>query len=134
VISACLGKLRPSERLIVTDHDAFVYFTERYAITSVGAVFPSTSTQGQASAGDVAALERLIKAKKVKAIFPESSLNAALAQRIASDAGASSNYKLYGDTLGPVGSPAGTLLGAEAANAEAIAAGISGGRVQCRIN
>jgi len=132
-IGACIGKLPRSQRLIVTDHDAFVYFTERYGITSVGAVFPSTSTQGQASAGDVAALERLIEAKKVKAIFPESSLNAALARRIASDTGASSNYKLYGDTLGPVGPPAGTLLGAEAANAEAIAAGISGGSVQCTI-
>ncbi|CAB5033966.1 unannotated protein [freshwater metagenome] len=132
-IRACLGELPPSERLIVTDHDAFIYFTERYGITSVGAVFPSTSTQGQASAGDVAALERLIEAKKVKAIFPESSLNPALAQRIASDTGASSNYKLYGDTLGPVDSRAGTLLGAEAANAEAIVAGISGGSVKCTI-
>ena len=132
-IRACMSKVPPSERLIVTDHDAFIYFTGRYGITSVGAVFPSTSTQGQASAGDVAALERLIEAKKVKAIFPESSLNAALAQRIASDTGASSNYKLYGDTLGPVGSRAGTLLGAEAANAEAIISGISGGSVKCTI-
>ena len=133
-IRACLGELPPSERLIVTDHDAFIYFTERYGITSVGAVFPSTSTQGQASAGDVAALERLIEAKRVKAVFPESSLNPALAQRIASDTGAASNYKLYGDTLGPVGSRAGTLLGAEAANAEAIVGGISGGSVKCTIS
>ena len=133
-IRVCLSKVPPSERLIVTDHDAFIYFTERYGITSVGAVFPSTSTQGQASAGDVAALERVIEAKKVRAIFPESSLNAALAQRIASDTGAASNYKLYGDTLGPVGSRAGTLLGAEAANAEAIVGGISGGSVKCTIS
>lgn len=132
-ISACLGKLPQGERLIVTDHDAFVYFTERYGVSSEGAVFPSTSTQGQASAGEVAALEKLIREEKVKAIFPESSLNPALAERIASDTGASSDYALYGDTLGAADSPEGTVLGAEAANAKAMVAGMTGGEERCRI-
>ena len=132
-IRACLNKVPANERLIVTDHDAFIYFTERYGVTSVGAVFPSTSTQGQASAGEVAALEKLIREKKVKAIFPESSLNPALAERIASDAGASSDYTLYGDTLGAGDSPEGTVLGAEAANAKAMVEGMTGGEERCRI-
>ena len=132
-IRACLNKVPANERLIVTDHDAFVYFTERYGVTSVGAVFPSTSTQGQASAGEVAALEKLIREKKVKAIFPESSLNPALAERIASDTGASSDYTLYGDTLGAADSPEGTVLGAEAANAKAMVAGMTGGKERCTI-
>jgi ABC-type Zn uptake system ZnuABC Zn-binding protein ZnuA len=132
-IRACLDKVPVKERVIVTDHDAFVYFTERYGIRSVGAVFPSTSTQGQASAGEVAELEKTIREEKVKAVFPESSLNPALAERIAKDTGASSRYTLHGDTLGPSGSPEGTVLGAEAANAEAVAAGTSGGEVRCSI-
>ena len=132
-IRACLSKVPANERLIVTDHDAFIYFTERYGVTSVGAVFPSTSTQGQASAGEVAALEKLIREKKVKAIFPESSLNPALAERIASDAGASSDYTLYGDTLGAADSTEGTVLGAEAANAKAMVEGMTGGEERCRI-
>lgn len=132
-IRACLNKVPANERLIVTDHDAFVYFTERYGVTSKGAVFPSTSTQGQASAGEVAALEKLIREEKVKAIFPESSLNPALAERIASDTGASSDYTLYGDTLGAADSPEGTVLGAEAANAKAMVAGMTGGKERCRI-
>ena len=132
-IRACLNKVPANERLIVTDHDAFVYFTERYGVTSKGAVFPSTSTQGQASAGEVAALEKLIREEKVKAIFPESSLNPALAERIASDTGASSDYALYGDTLGAADSPEGTVLGAEAANAKAMVAGMTGGKERCTI-
>lgn len=132
-IRACLDKVPKEERVIVTDHDAFVYFTERYGVRSVGAVFPSTSTQGQASAGEVAGLEKTIRKEKVKAIFPESSLNPALAERIASDTGASSQYTLYGDTLGPRGAAEGTVLGAGAANAEAVAAGTSGGKVTCSI-
>ncbi len=132
-IRACLNKVPANERLIVTDHDAFIYFTERYGVTSKGAAFPSTSTQGQASAGEVAALEKLIREAKVNAIFPESSLNPALAERIASDTGASSDYTLYGDTLGAADSPEGTVLGAEAANAKAMVAGMTGGKERCRI-
>ncbi len=132
-IRACLDKVPEKERVIVTDHDAFAYFTERYGVRSVGAVFPSTSTQGQASAGEVAELERTIRDEKVKAVFPESSLNPALAERIARDTGASSQYTLYGDTLGPAEGPEGTVLGAAAANAEAVAAGTSGGTVRCSI-
>lgn len=132
-IRACLGRVPEKERVIVTDHDAFAYFTERYGVRTVGAVFPSTSTQGQASAGEVADLEQAIREEKVKAVFPESSLNPELAERIAGDTGASSQYELYGDTLGPAGRPEGTVLGAAAANAAAIAAGTSGGKVTCAI-
>ncbi len=132
-IRACLEKVPDKERVIVTDHDAFAYFTGRYGVRSVGAVFPSTSTQGQASAGEVAELEKTIREEKVKAVFPESSLNPALAERIAKDTGVSSQYTLYGDTLGPADGPEGTVLGAAAANAEAVAAGTSGGTVRCSI-
>lgn len=132
-IRACLDKVPEKDRVIVTDHDAFVYFTERYGVRSVGAVFPSTSTQGQASAGEVAELEKTIREEKVKAVFPESSLNPALAEQIAGDTGASSQYTLYGDTLGPSDGPEGSVLGAAAANAEAVAAGTSGGSVRCSI-
>ena len=132
-IRACLDKVPEKDRVIVTDHDAFVYFTEAYGVRSVGAVFPSTSTQGQASAGEVAELEKTIREEKVKAVFPESSLNPALAEQIAGDTGASSQYTLYGDTLGPSDGPEGSVLGAAAANAEAVAAGTSGGTVRCSI-
>jgi hypothetical protein len=40
---------------------------------------------------------------------------------------------LYGDTLGPAGSPGATYAGMEAANAQRMADGFSGGKVACRI-
>jgi ABC-type Zn uptake system ZnuABC Zn-binding protein ZnuA/ABC-type Mn2+/Zn2+ transport system permease subunit len=132
-IRACLARVPAADRKIVTDHDAFAYFTERYGVTSVGAVFPSQSTQGQPSAGDLAALERTIRREHVRAVFPESSLNPKLAKRLAADTGASSDATLYGDTLGEQGTPAGTVLGAEAANAAALARGMTGGKVRCAI-
>ena len=55
-ISACFRAVPPAQRKLVTDHDAFAYFANRYGIEVVGAVIPSQTTQAQASAGDVARL------------------------------------------------------------------------------
>jgi ABC-type Zn uptake system ZnuABC Zn-binding protein ZnuA/ABC-type Mn2+/Zn2+ transport system permease subunit len=132
-IRACLAQVPEADRKIVTDHDAFVYFTERYGVESVGAVFPATTTQGQPSAGDLAELEQTIRDEKVQAVFPESSLNPKLAERLADDTGVSSDRTLYGDTLGAVGTPEGTILGASAANATAMVEGMTGGKETCKI-
>ena len=63
----------------------------------------------------------------MKAVFPESSLNPKLAQAIARETGASADYTLYGDTLGPPGSPGATYLTMERANADAMVRGFTGG-------
>ncbi|HEX3317701.1 MAG TPA: zinc ABC transporter substrate-binding protein [Solirubrobacteraceae bacterium] len=125
-IRACMNGIPASQRRLVTDHDAFGYFARRYGIDVVGAVIPSQVTQAQASAGDVARLEGLIRRKGVHAVFPESSISPKLAQAIARDTGASSHDTLYGDTLGPKGSQGATYLGMEAANARAMARGFTG--------
>src|SRR3954469_25034976 len=93
-----------AQRKLVTDHDAFGYFARRYGIEVVGAVVPSQSTQAQASAGDLARLSKTIRTEHVKAVFPESSVNAKVARALAQQTGASSDNELYGDTLGPGGS------------------------------
>jgi zinc/manganese transport system substrate-binding protein len=132
-IGECLSKVPRAERTLVTDHDAFRYFSNRYGIRIVGAVIPSQTTQGQASAKDVARLVRLIEAENVRAVFPESSISAKLAESIARQSGASATSTLYGDSLGPSGSAGATYLKMEAANAEAMVRGFSGGRVSCTI-
>ena len=101
-------------------------------ITVVGAVIPSNSTQAQPSAGDVADLERTIRRTGVRAVFPEESVNPRLARRIAADTGAAVGGRLYGDTLGPAGSPGATYAGMLAANASRLVRGMSGGAVTCR--
>ena len=67
----------------------------------VGAVIPSQTTQAQPSAKDLSELAKTIEAEGVTAIFPESSLSPKVAEAIARQTGASSDYTLYGDTLGP---------------------------------
>jgi zinc/manganese transport system substrate-binding protein len=132
-IARCLAKVPQAQRKLVTDHDAFGYFAKRYGLTVIGAVIPSQTTQAQPSAGETTKLIELIRREHVRAVFPESSLNARLARAIARETGASSSYTLYGDTLGPSDSPGATYLSMEAANAEALTRGLTGGKASCTI-
>jgi ABC-type Zn uptake system ZnuABC Zn-binding protein ZnuA/ABC-type Mn2+/Zn2+ transport system permease subunit len=129
----CIATVPPGERKLVTDHDAFAYFARRYGISIIGAVIPSQTTQAQPSAGETAKLIRLVRRERVKAVFPEHSVNARLAETVARETGASSRYRLYGDTLGPTGSSGETYLRMEAANANELVRGFTGGARGCRI-
>lgn len=130
-LQRCFAQVPRDERKLVTSHDALGYFAARYGIAIVGTVIPSQTTQAQPSAGDVARLIALIRRDDVKAVFPESSINARLAEQIAHETGASANYRLYGDTLGPEGSSGATYLAMERANADAIIHGLTGGKTGC---
>jgi zinc/manganese transport system substrate-binding protein len=130
-ITACVDRVPPAKRKIVTTHDALGYFAQRYGVEVVGAVIPSLSTQAQASAGDVQELVEQIRREGVEAIFPESSVNPDIERAIARESGASIGDSLYADSLGPKGSPGETYTGALAADAAALVRGMSGGRVNC---
>jgi ABC-type Zn uptake system ZnuABC Zn-binding protein ZnuA/ABC-type Mn2+/Zn2+ transport system permease subunit len=132
-IADCIDSVPMPQRKLVTDHDAFGYFAGRYGIEVLGAVVPSQTTQAQASAKDLSELAKTIEAENVKAIFPESSLSPKVAEAIASQTGASSDYTLYGDTLGPEGSGGETYLRMEEANADAMVRGFTGGERGCKV-
>jgi len=132
-IASCMDEVPEGERKLVTDHDAFSHFAKRYGVEVVGAVIPSQSTEGQPSAGEISDLVSLVERENVKAVFPESSINPDLARQIARQTGASANYTLYGDTLGPEGSDGDTYLGMEAHNATAMVEGFTGGKRTCSI-
>ncbi|MHB8470134.1 MAG: metal ABC transporter solute-binding protein, Zn/Mn family [Gaiellaceae bacterium] len=130
-IAACFASIPAGERTLVTDHDAFGYFARRYGITVLGSVLSSQTTQAQPSAGVLARLVALVRRARVRAIFPESSLSPKLVDALARETGARAGYVLYGDTLGPAGSPGATYLGMERANADAMARGFTGGAHGC---
>ncbi|MBI5947811.1 MAG: zinc ABC transporter substrate-binding protein [Chloroflexi bacterium] len=120
-IRALIDGIPAANRKLVTNHDAFGYFIRRYGLTFVGAVIPSTSTQAEPSAKDIAALVDLIRKEQVKAIFAESSLDPKVAEQIAKDTGVKIVDDLYGDSLGQPGSGAETVHGMLLANARKIA-------------
>ena len=57
------------DRVLVTNHDAFGRFAERYGFTVLGTVLPSTSTLAEANPADLTALADEILAAGVTTIF-----------------------------------------------------------------
>jgi ABC-type Zn uptake system ZnuABC Zn-binding protein ZnuA len=121
-----IATVPPGDRKLVTNHDAFGYLAAHYGIRVVGSVIPALSSAAQPSAQDVADLIRRIRAQHVRAIFTESSLDPSLERQIAAEAGVGVYANLYGDTLGPPGSPGATYLGMERWNVRAMVAGFLG--------
>ncbi len=94
----------PAEnRKLVTDHETFAYFAQRYGFEQVGAVVPGYSTAAQPSARDLAALEDRIRAYGVKAVFVGSTVNPALAQRVAEGTGVRLVFLYTGSLTAPGG-------------------------------
>ncbi len=107
-----IASVPADNRKLVTNHDVFGYYTDRYGLAFVGSIIPSMDTNSEPSAQDLAKLVEAIKAQHVQAIFTESSINPNLANQIAQEAGVKVvNGALYGDTLGPAGSGADTVDG-----------------------
>jgi ABC-type Zn uptake system ZnuABC Zn-binding protein ZnuA len=77
----------PGRRLLVTNHESFGYYADRYGFKIIGTIIPSVSTGAAPSAQQLAALVNQIKTSKVKAIFLETGTNEQLARQIAQETG-----------------------------------------------
>ncbi len=77
----------PELRLLVTNHESFGYFADRYGFVIVGTIIPSVSTGSSPSAQQMVALVEAIKATNTGAIFLEAGSNPDLAEQLASEAG-----------------------------------------------
>lgn len=126
---AAFGKLPQADRELVTNHDAFGYYVQRYGLQFVGSVIPSMDTSAELSAKQLTDLVAKIKATGTKAIFTESSLPPKTAEAIAQQAGVkvvAGEDALFGDSLGAAGTPEGTYLGAEQHNTKVIVEALAG--------
>lgn len=91
-------------RKLVTNHDTFGYFADRYGFTVAGTALASVSTEaGDPSAAEFAKLIESVKATRVPAIFAENVHNPKLMERLATEAGVKLAPPLYTDALGKPG-------------------------------
>ncbi len=110
----------PERRLLVTNHESFGYFADRYGFKVVGTIMPNVSTGASPSAQQLAALVNQIKAAKVKAIFLETGTNPQLAKQIAQETGIRVVTDLYTHSLTDAKGPAPTYLAMMRSNVQAI--------------
>lgn len=118
-IKASVDQVPENERTVVSNHDAFHYYLDRYGITFVGSIIPSFEDNAEPSAQQIQQLIDKVKEYKVKAIFSESTINPKDAEAIAKGAGVkvySGDDALYGDSLGEKGSDGDTYLKATVHN------------------
>ncbi|MEU6866243.1 metal ABC transporter substrate-binding protein [Streptomyces sp. NPDC046876] len=118
-----INSLPEEGRKLVTNHDAFGYYIDRYHLNFVGSVIPDFSDQAELSGSQLDGLVKKIKDEKVKAVFGESSLPPKTAKTIADQAGVkvvAGEGSLYGDSLGPGGSAGDTYLKSEEFNTKTI--------------
>jgi len=118
-----------SNKKVVTNHDAFSYYLDRYGLELVGSVIPSFDTSAELSGREIQDLVARIKAAKVKAIFAESSLPPKTAATVAREAGVrivEGDGALYGDALGPAGSGGDTYIKSIEHNTKTIVSALSG--------
>lgn len=96
------------KRTIITSHDAFGYFQHEYRLNFVAP--EGISTDSEASAADVAALIKQVRADKASAIFVENITNPRLVEQIAEETGLKVGGELYSDALSDETGPASTYI------------------------
>ena len=124
-IADLLAAIPSPRRVLVTNHEVFGYFAERYGFDVVGAIIPGGSTTDGASAAALAALAETIRDTGVTVIFADVSSSTDLAQTLADEVGDIEIVELYSESLGGAGSDGATYVEMIRTNAERITAALA---------
>lgn len=120
-----LDAVPADQRKLVTDHDVFQAFAERYGFVVIDTVIPAGTTSDGVSGGSLARLSETLRRTGVRAVFTEATASADLAETLAAEVGDVEVVPLHAETLGPEGSAAATYTGMLRVNAERIAAALA---------
>ncbi len=115
-----VSAIPPEARKLVTNHESFGYFADRYGFQIVGTVVPNISPMAAPSAQELARLVDRVREAGVKAIFLESGSNAKLAEQLAAETGIRVVTELYTHSLTPPGGPASSYIDMMRYNTQAI--------------
>jgi ABC-type Zn uptake system ZnuABC Zn-binding protein ZnuA len=101
----------PAERRkLVTNHETFGYFAQRYGFVVVGTVLGVSTEGNDPSATEIVALTAAIRESAVPTIFIENMSNSSVIDNVAAEAGVTIAPALYTDALGSKDSNGATYL------------------------
>lgn len=103
-----IGNIELGKRKIITAHDAFGYFGDRYNVSFLAPV--GISTEAEPSVQDIVSLIETIRTHKIKTIFVENISNPKMIHQIAEETGAEVGGVLYSDALSELDEPGATYL------------------------
>ncbi|HEY6699049.1 MAG TPA: metal ABC transporter substrate-binding protein [Acidimicrobiales bacterium] len=125
-VEQTLSAVPPDRRTLVTNHEVFGYFADRYGFEVEGAVIPAGTTQAEPNAAQLAELAHTIEEQDVPAIFVETSSPTRLADALAAEVGDVDVVELFSESLGDEGSGGETYTDMMQTNAGRIADALSG--------
>ena len=124
-IKTAIPTIPPEKRKLLTYHDSWAYFADRYGLTVVGAIQPSDFSEP--SARDVANLISQIRTENIPAVFGSEVFPSDVMRTIAAESGAAYIDELSDDDLpGAPGDPDHSYLGLEVANLRIIIPALGG--------
>lgn len=126
-----INSIPPQQRILITSHDAFHYFGNRYGLQVESLI--GTSTEADVQTGDFMRVNQLIKDRKIPAIFIESTINPKLMEQISRENNINIGGKLFADSLGDEKSPANTYINLLKNNANTIADALSKNIIQTNL-
>ena len=124
------ARIREGQRVLITAHDAFGYFGDRYGLEVRG--LQGISTAAEVSANDIQALADFIAERRIPAVFVESSVPPATIEAL-QGAVRSRGFEvaiggqLFSDAMGETGTPEGTYLGMVRHNVDTIVGALAVG-------
>ena len=99
-----------ADRKLVTNHESFGYFADRYGFRIIGTIVPGVSTGASPSAQQLARLTGRVRDAGVKVIFLETGANPQLAEQLARETGITIVSDLYTHSLSEADGPAPTYI------------------------
>lgn len=122
-----LSSIPDDTRVLVTNHEVFVYFADRFDFEVIGAVIPSSNPSAEPSAAEIEDLAELIDERGVPAVFGETTQSTQLAEALVDEVGSDVQViELFSESLDEPGTAASTYVGMMTTNAQLIAAGLGG--------
>ncbi len=124
-ITAAVQTIAPEHRKLLTYHDSFPYFGQRYGFEIIGAIQPADFSEP--SPREVADLITLIRDEDVPAIFGSVDFESSVLESISDESGAEFIDSLRDDDLpGAPGDPRHSYLGLMLTDMEIMVAGLGG--------
>lgn len=118
-----IHEIPPERRVLVTAHDAFGYFGQRYGIEVVG--LQGISTLAEAGLKDMQRVVDLVAEREIPALFVESSVPRRSIEAVVAACESRGHHvviggELFSDAMGAAGTPEGTYPGMVRANVNTI--------------
>ena len=109
-IAEAVKKIPEDKRLLVTNHESFGYYADRYGFKVIGTIIPGSSSASSPSAKEISELIEKIKATGAKAIFLETGSDPKIANQIARETGIKIVTELYTHSITASDGPAPTYI------------------------